>query len=136
MKRLFFAACRVALGFGVGTLFSWGAGQTLQDLLAPHVPRPSTNDTAAVTQFLNALPASAHAGRLVALGAGVMLGCALVRRLSRIRPLEAWALALLFGLGGAADVLRVPHGNALSVCTVALILPAAWMGIRLASRRQ
>lgn len=65
-----------------------------------------------------------------------MLGCALVRRLSRIRPLEAWALALLFGLGGAADVLRVPHGNALSVCTVALILPAAWMGIRLASRRQ
>jgi len=135
MKRLFFAACRVALGFGVGTLFSWGAGQTLQDLFAPHVQRPTTNDPQAVSQFLTALPALAHAGRLVALGAGVMLGCALVRRLSRIRPLEAWALALLFGLGAVADVLRVPHGNALSIATVALILPAAWMGIRLASRR-
>jgi len=135
MKPIFFAACRVALGFGVGTLFSWGAGQTLQDLFAPHVPRPSTNDPEAVAQFLNALPASAHAGRLVALGAGVMLGCALVRRLSRIRPVEAWSLALLFGLGAVADVMRVPHGNALSIATVALILPAAWMGIRLASLR-
>lgn len=136
MKRLLFAACRVALGFGVGTLFSWGAGQTLQDLFAPHVPRPSTNDPAAVAQFLTDLPASAHAGRLVALGAGVMVGCALVRRFSQNRPVEAWALALLFGLGAVADVLRVPHGSALSIATVSLILPAAWMGIRLASSRR
>ena len=136
MKRILFAACRIALGFGVGTLFSWGAGQTLQDLFASHVPRPSTNDPTAVAQFLDALPASAHAGRLLALGAGVLLGCALVRRLSRNRPVEAWTLALLFGLGALADVLRVPHGNALSIATVALILPAAWVGIRLASRRR
>lgn len=135
MKHLLLSALRVALGFAAGTFFSWGAGQTLQDLLAPNVQRPNANEAASVADFLQALPPLAHAGRLLGLGAGVMLGCALVRRLKGNRPVEAWALALLFGMGAVADVLRVPHGNALSVATVSLILPAAWMGIRLASRR-
>ena len=136
MRQVMTSALRVALGFAIGTCFSWGVGQTLQDLLAPDVPRPQVNDASSLADFLVALPPLAHAGRLLGLGAGVILGVALVRRLPEGRTVEAWALALLFGLGAAADVLRVPHGNALSVCTVALILPAAWMGIRLASRRQ
>ncbi|MDA0946531.1 MAG: hypothetical protein O2791_05710 [Bacteroidetes bacterium] len=135
MTALFFAACRVVLGFLAGTGFSWGVGQTLQDLLAPNVPRPNTNDSASLVEFLEALPPLAHAGRLTGLGAGVMLGCALVCRLNGGRPVEAWALAFLFGIGSLADVLRVPSGNALSIATVVLILPAAWMGIRLTSRR-
>jgi hypothetical protein len=135
MTALFFAACRVALGFLAGTGFTWGVGQTLQDLLAPNVPRPNTNDSASLVEFLEALPPWAHAGRLAGLGAGVMLGCALVCRLNGGRPVEAWALAFLFGIGSLADVLRVPSGNALSIATVVLILPAAWMGIRLTSRR-
>jgi hypothetical protein len=135
MTALFFAACRVALGFLAGTGFSWGVSQTLQDLLAPNVPRPNTNDSASLVEFLEALPPLAHAGRLAGLGAGVMLGCALVCRLNGGRPVEAWALAFLFGIGSLADVLRVPSGNALSIATVVLILPAAWIGIRLTSRR-
>lgn len=117
-------------------MFSWGVGQTLQDILAQGVPRPSSNDRASLAQFLESLPPLAHAGRLVGLGAGVMLGCALVRRLNGNRPTEAWALALLFGMGAVADVVRVPHGNPLGIATIALILPSAWMGIRLASRRK
>jgi hypothetical protein len=136
MKSLFLSAFRVFLGFSAGTFFSWGLGQTLQDLLAPGHPRPNTNDPASLAQFMEALPPLAHAGRLAGLGAGVMLGCGLVRRLNGNRPTEAWALALLFGLGAVADVFRVPHGGALGVATVALILPSAWMGIRLASRRR
>jgi hypothetical protein len=134
MRQLLTSGARVALGFVLGTLFSWGSGQALQDLLAHHVPRPATNDAEALAAFLAALPPQAHAGRLVGLGLGVLLGVAFVRRLPGSRPLEAWALALMFGLGVVADVLRVPHGNALSIATVVLILPSAWMGIRWASR--
>lgn len=136
MVQVVLSAMRVALGFAVGTLFNWGVGQTLQDFFAPHVPRPTSNDSESLSHFLESLPPLAHAGRLLGLGAGVMVGVALVRRMPHGRPMESWTLALLFGLGAVADVLRIPHGNALSVATVALVLPAAWMGIRIASRRR
>ena len=110
-------------------MLSWGLGQWLQDALASHVPRPAVNDPAAVADFLAQLPPSAHAGRLFAMGLGMALGTFVVRRWSGNRPHEAWALTLLFGAGAVFDVFRVDHGPALSICTIALVLPSCWMGL-------
>lgn len=130
MKALFLSGLRVSAGFLLGTMLSWGLGQWLQDALAPHVPRPSVNDPAAVADFLAQLPPSAHAGRLFAMGLGMALGTFAVRQWPGNRPHEAWALTLLFGAGAVFDVFRVDHGPALSICTIALVLPCCWMGLR------
>ena len=64
----------------------------------------------------------------------MMLGTWMVRRFSRNQPVEAWALAALYEARAVFDVFRVDHGPALSIATVAMVLPCAWMGMTLASR--
>ena len=118
----------------LSTLVGWGLGQALQDRLAGGISRPSFNDALQVSEFLAALPPAAHAGRLLAAGLGMMLGTWMVRRFSRNQPVEAWALAALYEAGAVFDVFRVDHGPALSIATVAMVLPCAWMGMKLASR--
>ena len=86
-------------------------------------PALAVNDPAAVADFLAQLPPSAHAGRLFAMGLGMALGTFVVRAWPGNRPHEAWALTLLFGAGAVFDVFRVDHGPALSICTIALVLP-------------
>ena len=56
VTALLLSGLRVSAGFLLGTMLSWGLGQWLQDALAPHVPRPSVNDPAAVADFLAQLP--------------------------------------------------------------------------------
>ena len=135
MKAVFLSSLRVTTTFLLGTLFSWGLGQFLQDAVASHVVRPQVNDPLHVAEFLAQLPPSAHAGRLVAMGLGMALGTMLVRRWPGSRQLDAWALTLLFAAGAIFDVFRVNHGPALSICTIALVLPCCWMGIRLGSTK-
>ncbi len=133
MKDLLLSSLRVSTSFLLGTVFSWGGSQFLQDAFAPHVARPEVNDPAEIAEFLAQLPPAAHSGRLVAMGLGMALGTMVVRRLPGNRPLEAWGLTLLFAAGAIFDVFRVDHGAALSICTVALVLPCCWMGIRIGS---
>lgn len=130
MKNVLLSGLRISAGFILGTLFTWGLGQFLQDFLAPEISRPEVNDAAQVAEFLGALPPLAHAGRLLAMGLGMALGTFVVRRWPGNRPHEAWALTLLFGAGAVFDVFRVDHGPALSICTIALVLPSCWMGLR------
>lgn len=118
----------------LSTLVGWGLGQALQDRLAGGISRPSFNDALQVSEFLAALPPAAHAGRLLAAGLGMMLGTWMVRRFSRNQPVEAWALAALYEAGAVFDVFRVDNGPALSIATVGMVLPCAWMGMKLASR--
>ena len=118
----------------LSTLVGWGLGQALQDRLAGGISRPSVNDTLQVSEFLAALPPAAQAGRHLAAGLGMMLGTWMVRRFSRNQPVEAWALAALYEAGAVFDVFRVDHGPALSIATVGMVLPCAWMGMTLASR--
>lgn len=134
MANLLQASLRVAAGFFLSTLVGWGLGQWLQDCLSEGIPRPSVNDATQVSAFLAALPPVAHAGRLLAAGLGMMLGTWMVRRFSGNQPVEAWALIALYAAGAIFDVFRVDHGPALSIATVAMVLPCAWMGMNLASR--
>ena len=134
MANLLQASLRVAAGIFLSTLVGWGLGQALQDRLSGGISRPSFNDALQVSEFLAALPPAAHAGRLLAAGLGMMLGTWMVRRFSRNQPVEAWALASLYEAGAVFDVFRVDHGPALSIATVAMVLPCAWMGMKLASR--
>ena len=134
MANLLQASLRVAAGIFLSTLVGWGLGQALQDRLSGGISRPSSNDVLQVSEFLAALPPAAHAGRLLAAGLGMMLGTWMVRRFSRNQPVEAWALAAFYEAGVVFDVFRVDHGPALSIATVAMVLPCAWMGMTLASR--
>ena len=124
----------MAAGIFLSTLVGWGLGQALQDRLSGGISRPSFNDALQVSEFLAALPSAAHAGRLLAAELGMMLGTWMVRRFSRNQPVEAWALASLYEAGAVFDVFRADHGPALSIATVAMVLPCAWMGMKLASR--
>ena len=133
MAKVLWSACRVCLGWMVSTAFGWFAGQRLQDLLAPHLDRPSVNDGSRVSEYLSSLPPSAHGARLLAMGLGIVLGTYLVRRMPGNQPNEAWVLTFLLAAGTVFDVLRVDHGPALSIATVSLVLPCAWMGMALAS---
>ena len=134
MANLLQASLRVATGFFLSTLVGWGLGQALQDRLSGGISRPVVNDALHVSEFLAALPPAAHAARLLSAGLGMMLGTWMVRRFSRNQPVEAWALTALFAAGAVIDVFRVDHGPALSIATVAMVLPCAWMGMKLASR--
>lgn len=134
MKNVLLSGLRISAGFLLGTLFTWGLGQFLQDFLAPEISRPEVNDAAQVAEFLGALPPLAHAGRLLAMGLGMMLGTMTVRRCPGGRPLEGWVLTMLFAAGVVMDLCRVDHGPALSIATVAMVFPCAWMGMNLASR--
>jgi len=134
MANLLQASLRVAAGIFLSTMVGWGLGQALQDRLSGGISRPSFNDALQVSEFLAALPSAAHAGRLLAAGLGMMLGTWMVRRFSRHPPVEAWALAALYAADAVFDVFRVDHGPALSIATVAMVLPCAWMGRTLASR--
>ncbi len=134
MANLLQASLRVTAGFFLSTLVGWGLGQALQDRLSEGISRPAVNDALHVSEFLAALPPAAHAGRLLSAGLGMMLGTWMVRRFSSNQPGEAWALTALYAAGAVFDVFRVDHGPALSIATVAMVLPCAWMGMRLASR--
>ena len=133
MTNLLQASLRIVAGFFLSTLVGWGLGQWLQDCFSEDISRPSVNDATQVSAFLAALPPVAHAGRLLAAGLGMMLGTWMVRRFSRNQPVEAWALTALYAAGAVFDVFRVDHGPALSIATVAMVLPCAWMGMKLAS---
>ena len=113
----------MAAGIFLSTLVGWGLGQALQDRLSGGISRPSFNDALQVSEFLAALPSAAHAGRLLAAGLGMMLGTWMVRRFSRNQPVEAWDLTALHAAGAVFDVFRVDHGPALSIATVAMVLP-------------
>ncbi|MGB0179029.1 MAG: hypothetical protein ACPF8U_03150 [Flavobacteriales bacterium] len=134
MANLLQASLRVTAGFFLSTLVGWGLGQALQDRLSEGISRPAVNDALHVSEFLAALPPAAHAGRLLSAGLGMMLGTWVVRRFSRNQPVEAWALTALYATGAVFDVFRVDHGPALSIATVAMVLPCAWMGMNLGSR--
>ena len=129
MMRFLSSSCRVALGFALGTLFGWGLGQHLQDLCAPDVIRPGLNDSDELATFLNTLPPTAHAMRILANGAGMILGLAIMNRMSRPSRSESFALAALFLLGCFMDLLRVPHGLTLSLLTMATAFTAVGIGV-------
>ncbi len=136
MLKMLGSACRVCLGWMVSTALGWFAGQWLQDLLAPDLARPTVNDGRKVSEYLSSLPPLAHGARLLAMGLGIVLGTYLVRRMPGNLPNEAWVLTFLLAAGTVFDVLRVDHGPALSIATVSLVLPCAWMGMALASRQR
>ena len=129
MMQFLWSACRVALGFALGTLFGWGLGQHLQDLCAPDVIRPGLNDSDQLVSFLKALPPTAHGMRILANGAGMLLGFAVLNRMDSPSSSESFALAALFLLSCLVDLFRVPHGLTLSLLTMATAFTAVGIGI-------
>ena len=134
-SRTLFAALRISAIFLVSTLFGWGLGQTLQDMLSPDIPRPTENNAIDTARFLQQLPPLAHAARLLSKGLGVILGIALIRRLGQSRHVEFVALALLFLGFGVLDVIRVSHGLFLGSASVGTVLLSVWLGAKLSSTR-
>ena len=129
MIGLLWPACRVSLGFAIGTWIGWGLGQHLQDLCAPDVIRPAINASDPLAAFLKTLPPSAHALRLLANVAGVVLGFVVLSRMGRSSKSESFALAALFLLACIVDLFRVPHGLTLSLFTLATAFTAVGIGI-------
>ena len=129
MMRFLLSSCRVALGFALGTLFGWGLGQHLQDLCAPDVIRPVLNDSDQLATFLQALPLTAHAIRLLANGAGMILGFVVLNRIGRPSRSATYALAALFLLSCLMDLFRVPHGLTLSLLSTATAFMAVGIGM-------
>ena len=127
--RFLLSSCRVALGFAIGTLLGWGLGQHLQDLCAPDVIRPGLNDSDQLASFLKALPPTAHAMRILANGAGMILGLAVVNRMGRSSRSESFALAALFLFGCLMELFRVPHGLTLSLFTMTTAFMAVGIGM-------
>ena len=129
MMRFLLPACRVSLGFALGTLFGWGLGQHLQDLCAHDVIRPALNDPDLLASFLKTLPPTAHAMRLIANGAGMVLGFAVLNGIGRPSKSESLALAALFLLASVMNLFRAPHGMTLSLLTMATVFTSVGIGI-------
>ena len=125
---------RVTSGFLLGSLFSWGAGQFMQDLLSPNCPRPAFNDPSLVAEFLHALPFVAHAGRLGMSGLGIVAGMVLGSRLPGGKRSDGLAIGGLFILGVLFDLARIRHGVVLSGITLTLSLASCGMGWRVITR--
>lgn len=129
MMQWLWSSFRVALGFALGTAFGWGLGQHLQDFCAPDLIRPALNAPDQVASFLRALPPTAHAARLLASGAGIVLGLVMLRRIGDPSKSESFALAALFLLACLMGLIRIPHGLTLSLLTLATSFTAVWIGM-------
>lgn len=133
-RRFLRSAFAVVVGFVVGSVVNMG----LIHLGGIVIPPPSGADTATV----DGLRASLHLFQPVhfifpflAHGVGTLVGAAVATLLAPARHAgPAWAVGALFLLGGVANVFMLPAPLWFSVLDLVLAyLPAAWLGLRLAT---
>ncbi|HUF47127.1 MAG TPA: hypothetical protein VMM93_04865, partial [Vicinamibacterales bacterium] len=80
------------------------------------------------------LPTGALLFVLAAYVCGGLAGGAVAGRVARGRPVEPALVGTVLTLGALVNVITIPHPLWMSAASVAVQLPAAWLGGRLVSR--
>jgi hypothetical protein len=81
------------------------------------------------------LPVGAMIAVLVAYMCGGLAGGAVAGRLARGRMVEPALVGTLLTVAALLNVITIPHPLWMSAASVAVQLPAAWVGARIVSRR-
>ncbi len=127
----------VLLGLAVGSATVWLVQRSGQLLYAPPPP-VDPDDVEAMRRMLAGLPPMAFAVMLLAWAVGALAGGYVAARLA---PADKAGHALVVGAlqlaAGSATVLMIPgHPVWFVAIGLLLFLPMAWLGGRLATRRQ
>lgn len=113
----------------VVTMVVQGAGHAIY----PPPPGIDLGDPAQIARVMDQIPLGAKVSVLLAWGLGSLLGGAVAARMAPRRPLtHALAVGAIQMAGGAVTLYQIPHPLWMTVVGLALFLPAAVLGARLA----
>ncbi|MFP7722737.1 hypothetical protein [Lysobacter sp. A3-1-A15] len=131
---------RSTVGVLAGVVIAWLAIVLSQMLSAAlHPPPPGTDlaDPAALAAFINAAPPVAMACVLAGYAVAALSGGWVAARIARAHPsTAAMVVGAMVLLGVILNYAMIPHPAWMLVGGLLLPLPMAWLGARLATRRQ
>ena len=122
-------AVLAGVGVAIGIVF---AVESISSRFYPLPPVTSYSDPEAMTAMMSRLPRAALLIVLLGWGLATMAGAWIAARVAGRRQGPAWTVGVVLLAAAVFNMLELPHPLWFWIAGVAVFLPAAWLGGRLA----